>query len=46
MVRNKLKVIVGSSKKDSIDFINFIGRQHAFLTEIADHLNVCYSFQV
>lgn len=43
---NRLKVSVNMYSKDSIDVINFIGRQHALLTDIADQLNNCYAFQV
>lgn len=33
-------------KKDSIDAIKLIGREHAFLTGTMDQMNFCYSFQV
>lgn len=46
LTSNRLKVSVNIYANDSIDVIKFIGRQHAFLTDITDQLNVCYSFQV
>lgn len=44
--RITLKVSVNICKKNSIDVVKFVGRQHAFLTDIMDQLNVCYAFQV
>lgn len=31
---------------DSLDTIKFIGHQHAFLTDIMEQINFCYSFKV
>lgn len=33
-------------KRDLIETIKLVGRQHSFLTGIVDQLNFCYSFQV
>lgn len=43
---NAFKVSTNIYRKDSIDVIKFVGRQHAFLTDIMDQLNYCYGFQV
>lgn len=46
LTSNRVKVSVEICINESIDVIKFIGRQHAFLTDITDQLNVCYGFQV
>lgn len=38
--------MVEAHTKGPIELIEFIGRQHGFLTNITDELNVCYGFQV
>lgn len=43
---NRLKVEAVVCKRDSIVISKFVARQHAFLTDISDQLNICYSFQV
>lgn len=43
---NRLEVLVEVHTRGPIEVIEFIGRQHAFLTDIIDQLNVCYGFQV
>lgn len=43
---NSLVVLIESHTKAPIKVIEFIGQQHAFLTDIIDQLNVCYGFQV
>lgn len=32
--------------KNNIHIIQFIGRQHALLTDIVEQLNICYTFKV
>lgn len=46
MIGNRLKLSVKVNIRDSIETIKIIGRQHAFLIEIIEQLNVCYSYQV
>lgn len=46
LMDKRLNVFFGVYLKDSIDFIKFVGRQHAFLTDITEQLNVCYGLQV
>lgn len=43
---NAIWMSIKFHKKESIDFIRFIGRQHDSLTEIMDTINFCYSLQV
>lgn len=43
---NILKLAIGVRKRDSIDTIKFVGRQHSCLTGIMNDMNFCYSFQV
>lgn len=43
---NTLKMWVRMRKRDAIDTIKLIGRQHAFLTGTMDNINFCFSFQV
>lgn len=39
-------VIIIDERANLIDVIKFIGRQHSSLTDIMDHINFCYAFQV
>lgn len=43
---NKLNARVLSQKKESIQILKSISRQHLFLTGIIDRINSCYSIQV
>lgn len=54
MNRNRLKMLndkglqvpFETNVKKSIETIQFIGQQHAFLTDITKQLNICYTFKV
>lgn len=43
---SKLRVLNEMHTRDSLGLIQFVGRQHAFLTDITHQLNVCYAFRV
>lgn len=46
LIRNNWNASDLSHKTDSIRCIKFVARQHLALTDVADQLNFCYSFQV
>lgn len=46
LAKDHLKTSANIRKRDSIDAIKFVGRQHALLTEVADQINFSYTLQV
>lgn len=46
LVGDVSKMPASIRKRDLIDTVKLVGRQHSFLTGIVDQLNFCYSFQV